>query len=179
MSRVTESFSGTDDRFLPSTSSAMSQAPNGGVGARPDCSPGKLAGHSALGVFFTESPAALLRPLVLRDRDLSPSKPARPSRDQRERFPSRSKAQGVRRDQELFRAALRFARVPPKRKGCGAHLQTDQELLRAALRFARDPPKTAPSGHGSEGGAVSSRSIGPCGGPCWTTRATLERSVHD
>ena len=30
-----------------------------------------------------------------------------------------------------------------ERKGCGAHLQTDQELLRAALRFARVPQKPA------------------------------------
>jgi hypothetical protein len=37
------------------------------------------------------------------------------------------------------RAALRFARIPQKRKGCGAHRQTNQELLRAALRFARIP----------------------------------------
>jgi hypothetical protein len=28
---------------------------------------------------------------------------------------------------------------PQKGKGCGVHLQTDQELLRAALRFARSP----------------------------------------
>ena len=30
---------------------------------------------------------------------------------------------------ELFRAALRFARVPQNRKGCGAHLETDQKLF--------------------------------------------------
>jgi len=40
---------------------------------------------------------------------------------------------------EVPRAALRFARIPQKRKGCGAHRQTNQELLRAALRFARIP----------------------------------------
>jgi len=31
--------------------------------------------------------------------------------------------------------------VPQKRKGCGAHHQTGQELFRAALRFARVPQK--------------------------------------
>jgi len=30
-------------------------------------------------------------------------------------------------------------RLPQKRKRCGAHLHTDQELLRAALRFAPVP----------------------------------------
>ena len=33
--------------------------------------------------------------------------------------------------------------VPGKRKGCGAHHQTDQELFRAALRLARVPQKLA------------------------------------
>jgi hypothetical protein len=41
--------------------------------------------------------------------------------------------------QELARAALRFARVPQKRKGRGAHPNTSQEPARAALRFARVP----------------------------------------
>jgi len=75
-------------------------------------------------------------------------------------------------NQELLRAALRFARVTQKRhkavaalaeisnsrseaaagsvvprvsgeecRGCGGRLQTNQELLRAALRFARVPQK--------------------------------------
>jgi ABC-type sugar transport system substrate-binding protein len=34
-------------------------------------------------------------------------------------------------------------RVPQKRKGCGAHRQGDQELFRAALRFARVPQKNS------------------------------------
>ncbi len=41
----------------------------------------------------------------------------------------------------MLRASLRFARVPLKRKGCGAHHKRSQELPRAALRFARVPLK--------------------------------------
>jgi hypothetical protein len=45
------------------------------------------------------------------------------------------------RASKLFRAALRFARFHPKRKGCGAQHQTGQRLFHAALRFARFHPK--------------------------------------
>ncbi len=41
--------------------------------------------------------------------------------------------------QELARAALRFARVSQKPKGCGEHHKTGQEPFCAALRFARVP----------------------------------------
>ncbi len=58
---------------------------------------------------------------------------------------SSSEAQRVRRapptNPGTDRAALRCARVPQKRKGCGAHHQPSQELFRAALRFARVPQK--------------------------------------
>jgi hypothetical protein len=44
-------------------------------------------------------------------------------------------ARTTERARNCFAPALRFARVPQKRKGCGAHHRTGQELLRARAPF--------------------------------------------